>query len=96
LFGPRLTPIRGKWEPFVHGLFGVAHFNTDFSSPVITGSGNDNAFAFALGGGVDVKVHKNFAIRIAQLDYLGARARGGSLNSFRYSAGVVIRIGKRY
>src|SRR5215468_8628014 len=40
LFGPCLTPIRGKWEPFVHGLFGVARFNADFSSPVITGGEN--------------------------------------------------------
>ncbi|HEY7180423.1 MAG TPA: hypothetical protein VIC84_03340, partial [Blastocatellia bacterium] len=95
LFGPRLTLIRGKAEPFVHGLLGVARFSSDISSPVITGSGDDNAFAFALGGGVDVKVHKHFAIRIAQLDYLGARGGGGKFNSFRYSAGVVIRLGVR-
>jgi opacity protein-like surface antigen len=95
LFGPRLTLIRGRAEPFVHGLLGVARFSSDISSPVITGSGDDNAFAFALGGGVDVKVHKHFAIRLAQLDYLGARGNGGKFNSFRYSAGVVIRLGAR-
>jgi opacity protein-like surface antigen len=95
LFGPRLTLIRGKVEPFVHGLLGVARFSSDISTPVITGSGDDNAFAFALGGGVDVKVHKHFAIRLAQLDYLGARANGGKFNSFRYSAGVVLRLGNR-
>jgi len=95
LFGPRLTLIRGRAEPFVHGLLGVARFSSDISSPVITGGGDDNAFAFALGGGVDVKVHKNFAIRLAQLDYLGARGNGGKFNSFRYSAGVVIRLGVR-
>jgi len=95
LFGPRLTLIRGRAEPFVHGLLGVARFSSDVSSPVITGSGDDNAFAFALGGGVDVKVHKNFAIRLAQLDYLGARGNGGKFNSFRYSAGVVLRLGNR-
>ena len=95
LFGPRLTLIRGRAEPFVHGLLGVARFSSDISSPVITGSGDDNAFAFALGGGVDVKVHKHFAIRVAQLDYLGARGNGGKFNSFRYSAGVVLRLGNR-
>src|SRR5215471_11016551 len=95
LFGPRLTLIRGRAEPFVHGLLGVARFSSDISSPVITGSGDDNAFAFALGGGVDVKVHKHFAIRPAQLDYLGARGNGGKFNGFRYSAGVVIRLGAR-
>jgi opacity protein-like surface antigen len=96
LFGPRLTLIRGKKaEPFVHGLLGAARSSIDFSSPGITGSGDSNAFAFALGGGVDIKAHKNFAIRVAQLDYLGARGGGVRLNSFRYSAGVVIRLGNR-
>jgi opacity protein-like surface antigen len=96
LFGPRLTLIRGKKaEPFVHGLLGVARSSIDFSGPGFTGGGNSNAFAFALGGGVDIKAHKNFAIRVAQLDYLGARGGGIRLNSFRYSAGVVIRLGNR-
>jgi opacity protein-like surface antigen len=95
LFGPRLTLIRRKAEPFVHGLLGVARSSFDFSGSGITGSGDNNAFAFALGGGVDVKVHKNFAIRVGQLDYLGVRGGGGTLNSFRYSAGVVIRVGAR-
>ncbi|HEU0184713.1 MAG TPA: outer membrane beta-barrel protein [Blastocatellia bacterium] len=96
LFGPRLTLIRGKKvEPFVHGLLGVARSSFDVSSPGITGGGDDNAFAFALGGGVDIKAHKNFAIRVAQLDYLGVRGGGARLNGFRYSAGVVIRLGNR-
>jgi opacity protein-like surface antigen len=96
LFGPRLTLIRGKKaEPFVHGLLGAARSSIDFSGPGITGGGDSNAFAFALGGGVDIKAHKNFAIRVAQLDYLGARGGGVRLNSFRYSAGVVIRLGNR-
>jgi len=95
LFGPRLTLIRGKAEPFVHGLLGAARSSVDVSGPGITGGDDSNAFAFALGGGLDVKAHKHFAIRVAQLDYLGARGGGGRLNSFRYSAGVVIRLGKR-
>jgi opacity protein-like surface antigen len=96
LFGPRLTLIRGKKaEPFVHGLLGAARSSFDFSSPGITGGGDNNAFAFALGGGVDIKAHKNFAIRVAQLDYLGARGGGVRLNSFRYSAGIVVRLGNR-
>lgn len=55
----------------------------------------DNAFAFALGGGLDVKVNDNFAIRVAQVDYLGDKLGGQTGNNFRYSAGIVIRLGKR-
>jgi opacity protein-like surface antigen len=96
LFGPRLTLIRGKKaEPFVHGLLGAARASVDFSGPGITGGGDDSAFAFALGGGVDVKVHRNLAIRVGQLDYLGIRGGNIRSNSFRYSAGVVIRLGNR-
>src|SRR5215510_10412515 len=35
LFGPRLTLIRGKAEPFVHGLLGAARFSVDVSGPGI-------------------------------------------------------------
>jgi hypothetical protein len=59
----------------------------------------DNAFAFALGGGLDVKVNDNFAIRVAQIDYLrdklGDQLGSHTGNNFRYSAGIVIRLGKR-
>jgi hypothetical protein len=41
-------------------------------------------------------VNKNFAIRVAQLDYLRARIDDDQgLNNLRYSVGVVIRLGAR-
>ena len=94
LFGPRITPHRGKVEPFVHALLGGARENDKLSG----GSVNElmeNAFAFALGGGLDIKVNDNFAIRVAQVDYLGDKLREATANNFRYSVGVVIRLGKR-
>lgn len=94
LFGPRIVLHRGKAEPFVHALFGGARENeTVPGRPVAPVT--DNAFAFALGGGLDVKVNDNFAIRVAQIDYLGDKLRGQTGNNFRYSAGIVIRLGKR-
>jgi hypothetical protein len=51
--------------------------------------------AFALGGGPDVKVNDNFAIRVAQVDYLGDKVADETGNNFRFSVGVVIRLGKR-
>jgi opacity protein-like surface antigen len=98
LFGPRVVLHRGKAEPFVHALFGGARENQtipdSISAPVTI-----NAFAFALGGGLDVKVNDNFAVRVAQVDYLEYKFAhlntSQRRNNFRYSAGVVIRLGKR-
>jgi opacity protein-like surface antigen len=95
LFGPRVTLHRGKAEPFVHAMFGAARATADVSAPGLSENAVGYAFAYALGGGLDVKVHDNLAIRVAQLDYLGARAGGEGLNNFRYSVGIVIRLGNR-
>jgi opacity protein-like surface antigen len=94
LFGPRIVLHRGKAEPFVHALFGGARRNDKFPGRPVAPV-TDNAFAFALGGGLDVKVNDNFAIRVAQIDYLGDKLVGQTRNNFRYSAGIVIRLGKQ-
>jgi opacity protein-like surface antigen len=94
LFGPRITLHRGKAEPFVHALLGGARENDKFSGGLVD-KVTENAFAFALGGGLDVKVNDNFAIRVAQVDYLGDKLGVETANNFRYSVGVVIRLGKR-
>ena len=95
LFGPRVTLHRGKVEPFVHALFGAARATAEAPDFGVTAGDAAYAFAYALGGGVDVKVHNNFAIRVAQLDFLQARAGGEPLNNFRFSVGVVIRLANR-
>ena len=94
LFGPRITPHRGKVEPFVHASFGGARENDKLSGGSV-GEFTENGFAFALGGGLDIKVNDNFALRVAQVDYLGDKLREATANNFRYSVGVVIRLGKR-
>jgi opacity protein-like surface antigen len=94
LFGPRIVLHRGKVEPFAHALFGGARQNLKFPD-TFAAEATDNAFAFALGGGLDVKVNDNFAIRVAQIDYLEAKIADPAGNNFRYSAGIVIRLGKR-
>ena len=91
LFGPRVTFLRGKAEPFVHALFGGAHARAEIAGA----PASDSGFAFALGGGLDVKVNDNFAIRVAQVDYLGDKTADELANNFRFSVGVVIRLGKR-
>ncbi|HKQ73807.1 MAG TPA: outer membrane beta-barrel protein [Blastocatellia bacterium] len=95
MFGPRFTLRGGNAEPFVHALFGGAHGNFKASAGGLSEEVSGVAFAYALGGGLDIKAHDNFAIRIAQLDYIQARVAGQGLNNLRYSAGVVLRFGKR-
>ena len=96
LFGPRYTYRGERVQPFAQALFGGARA----SASALGATASENAFAMALGGGVDVKVNDWFAVRPVQAEYLLSRFIGPSgsnetQNNFRYSAGVVFRFGKR-
>jgi outer membrane protein with beta-barrel domain len=82
LFGPRVT-LRNpsKVNPFVQALFGASR---------LTGGGNSsNQFAFSVGGGVDIGMLPHLALR-PQLDYVGMRNSGQTLNCTRVSVGFVV------
>ncbi len=86
LFGPRISYRKNeKVTPFIQSLFGGA-----YAGPKGMKS---NDFAMTVGGGVDVNVHKNIAIRVAQAEYMLIRDSGQTLNNFRFAAGVVFRTG---
>jgi len=94
LFGPRLNLRKFDYfVPFAEFLAGGAHGGTDL------GGQDQNAFAIATGGGVDIVLTKNFSWRVAQLDYLmttfsgGAVGASGRQNNFRAATGVVVRFG---
>ena len=109
LFGPRISMRRGPITPFAQVLFGGAHGSgsaTCESSTVRVhsdgsgfggecGSGSENAFAMALGGGVDWNLTDHIGIRMIQAEYLLTRFGFGgpsySQNNARISAGVVLR-----
>lgn len=95
LFGPRFTARAGKAEPFFHALIGAARGSAESSTIGAPEPVSGYAFTYALGGGLDVKVNNNFAIRVAQLDFLQARVEDQGVNNLRYSVGVVIRLGAR-
>jgi outer membrane protein OmpA-like peptidoglycan-associated protein len=95
LFGPRLN-LR-KFEHFVpFGEFLVGGTRSDFK---LNGDSNQNAFAVAAGGGVDMVLTRNLAWRFAQLDYFMTTASGSALgstarqNNFRAGTGLVVRFG---
>ncbi len=95
LFGPRLNLRKfDHFVPFAEFLVGGASGGTE-----LVGTTNQNAFAMAAGGGVDMVLTKNLAWRVAQLDYLMTIFSGNTLgatarqNSFRVGTGMVLRFG---
>jgi len=77
LVGPAFSfKNKTKFTPFVHALFGYdrASLNsstiTGVSTPVTSVATTNTDAAVALGGGVDYKVSRRFALRLAQLDDL--------------------------
>jgi opacity protein-like surface antigen len=94
MVGPRIAMRRGVVAPFVQALFGFAHVTASNAGENVF---SENDFAMALGGGLDVKLNGRVSLRPAQLDYFMVRSgqNGDFSNNFRFSTGVVVKIGKR-
>lgn len=103
LFGPQIKYRAGKLELFAEVLLGGAHSNF-YGSACHNISGNcgsisptNNAFALAIGGGVDIAVSSRFAIGLVDADYeltrFGNDFTGGnnSQSNFRFQTGVHVR-----
>lgn len=100
MFGPRLNLRRNRFNPYVQTLFGGGYA---WSGP---SNNNQNAFTFAVGGGLDYTVTRHIAIKPVQVEYLrnefNSAKLGDSTSSFgnhqngvRYSAGIVFRFGEK-
>lgn len=74
-FGPQIKYHSGKLEPFGEVLLGGAHSNfyanacNKNTGECGSESPSNNAFALAIGGGVDIAVSSKFAIRLVNADY---------------------------
>ena len=112
MFGPQIKKHSGKFQPFAEALFGSAHSNgyasalycisgnDPTSCNLSSGHGNNNAFAMAFGGGLDIALSKTIQIRPVQVDYLYTNFSSNhvaqianSQNSFRYFAGINFTLG---
>jgi hypothetical protein len=101
LFGPQYSLRKSeRIQPFAHALFGFAR--TTLDNDAVLGGDNitDTNFAFAVGGGVDLKALSNrLALRLVQADYVLTRVDDplgtGSTtnNNLRVSTGIVLRLG---
>jgi opacity protein-like surface antigen len=96
MFGPKFAYRTDRFTPFVQALFGGAHGSASVYNT------SANAFAMALGGGLDIKATQHIAIRAIQAEYLltrfnvtatvgGSSVSTTSQNNARISAGVVFR-----
>jgi hypothetical protein len=104
LFGPRLSfRSHARITPFVQALFGGVHASevtlSDCMGASCTLLPSEDTFAMTAGGGLDVRVHRHFAIRILQAEYLMTRfenrntGANGTQNDIRLSSGIVFRFG---
>ena len=103
LFGPKVAFRRGSVTPFVQALFGGARISANGGGCAGTlskvrpqgiigcGSGSTNAFATALGGGVDWNATPHVGIRLVQAEYVMTRFFSATQNNVRVSTGVVFR-----
>ena len=91
LLGPRINLGHGKVTPFAQVLLGGI-----WATSGIGGGGSQSHFAMTTGGGVDFKVSRLIAIRLAQVEYFMTRFPDGlnnRQNNFRFSTGIVFRFG---
>ncbi len=65
----RFSLHRGRASLFTHALFGASGLTATVGGV----SATENAFAMALGAGVDVRVTPRIAVRVIQTDYLLSR-----------------------
>jgi hypothetical protein len=104
MFGPQIKKHTGLFQPFGEALFGAYHTNAYTTilteeGVIASGSGNNNGFAMAFGGGVDLKVRPGLSLRPGEVDYLFTRVNANDAsysanqNNFRYSAGLVFTFG---
>jgi hypothetical protein len=97
MVGPKVIPFHLKHgiTPFAQVLLGGIHPGGSLG---LDNTGFIESFAMAAGGGVDWNISKRFAVRLAQVDYLMTRfgyqnPGTPNQNNFRYSGGIVIRLG---
>ncbi len=122
LFGPRFSWGRHKtFDPYIHTLFGGQNASTSIAqdsvlvvNPLATEKLKNgryqtatNAFAMAVGGGIDIKLSKEFVLRPVQVDYFLTRFEAPDVtqpagttnpsarnqNNFRFAAGIAFNFG---
>jgi hypothetical protein len=104
MFGPQIKKHTGTFQPFAEALFGSAHTNAyatilTAEGKLLHGQGDNNGFAMAYGGGLDLQVSRHLALRPVEVDYLFTRFSANQINytahqnNFRYFGGLDFTLG---
>ncbi len=84
--GPRLSFRGNRVTFFIHALAGGVR------AP--NGGGSLTVASLAGGGGLDINVSDNVAIRLFQIDYTPVRYNGKWINLYRGQTGVTFKLGR--
>ena len=88
-------------RPFGHALIGGAHVRAKLNDAFLDSfcdepgvdcddlAESETGFAAAFGGGVDVRVNRNFSVRAIQVDYNPTWIGGSTQHNFRFGVGLV-------
>jgi len=95
LAGPRVSVSfrHERWTPFLQALYGEAHGTALVTVPGEAGSFyiSERKFAVAIGGGLDLKLKKHVAVRLAQAEYAVTHFESSQQKNLRISTGFVFR-----
>lgn len=82
-----------KVRPFVQALVGVGRVEVDTTGPGFpAGFGaSETGFAAAVGGGLDIRVHRNVDFRLVKIEYNPVRIEGETGNNIRLGIGLNFR-----
>lgn len=94
--GPRWTAANLRWRPHFQFTVGGQKIVRDNGAIKDTGEDN-NAFAFGAGGGLDFRVNRALAIRVANFELRHAWMRRPDFEDYRtsvsFTSGVVLQMG---
>jgi len=106
--GPKIAARLPKVTPWGHALFGASHVNVEGRDDLSGYRNSRTVFAWAVGAGLDARLHRNLSVRVIQADYVRVSTRyffapsGGrrfieysleTSNNLRLSFGVVFTFG---
>jgi hypothetical protein len=103
LFGPRFNWRMKRMTLYTQTLVGGARITASYYDPTSGArvAGNQNGFAAAMGGGMDIPLSHFISVKPIQLEYLMTQDPSPftqvnhTQNNLRYSAGVVLRFGAK-
>jgi len=100
LAGPKVYPFHHhKVTPFAHFLIGVGYY--DLSVPAFGGfpssTSTSTALAYEIGGGLDLRIKRHWAVRLIQGGFDRTAFYGGNPNQggYRLSTGIVYLWGQK-